>query len=174
MSFHVHWLAVPALVATAGDVHAARYLTVEQAQTSIFPGESMHRVEITLTREQCAAIAKASGVPVKAPVLKVWRSPMGATFFVDDVIGKHEFITYAVGLSPDGSIRRVEILEYRENYGDEIRRETWTRQFAGRRHGAPLRLVEDIKNISGATLSCRHVTDGIRRILATHALLFGK
>ncbi len=31
-----------------------------------------------------------------------------------------------------------------------------------------LRINEDIQNISGATLSCVHITDGIRRLLITH------
>jgi Na+-transporting NADH:ubiquinone oxidoreductase subunit NqrC len=29
-------------------------------------------------------------------------------------------------------------------------------------------LNEGITNISGATLSCRHVTEGVRRVLATY------
>ena len=32
----------------------------------------------------------------------------------------------------------------------------------------PVRLDTDIRNVSGATLSCRHVTDGIRRLLLLH------
>jgi hypothetical protein len=32
-----------------------------------------------------------------------------------------------------------------------------------------LRLEEDIQNISGATLSCRHITEGVRRLLALYA-----
>ena len=41
----------------------------------------------------------------------------------------------------------------------------------GKRYGAKLKLTEDIKNISGATLSCLHVTAGVKRLLATHALV---
>jgi len=32
-----------------------------------------------------------------------------------------------------------------------------------------VRLDADIHNISGATLSCRHVTDGVRRLLSLYA-----
>ena len=39
-------------------------------------------------------------------------------------------------------------------------------QFIGKDHAAPLRVGEDITNISGATLSCTHLTDGVRRIVA--------
>jgi Na+-transporting NADH:ubiquinone oxidoreductase subunit NqrC len=65
-------------------------------------------------------------------------------------------------------VRGIEILEYRESYGHEIRNDAWRRQFAGKSAADPLRLEQDIRNISGATLSCRHVTDGVRRLLALH------
>ena len=38
-------------------------------------------------------------------------------------------------------------------------------------HLAKLKLDADIKNISGATISCRHVTDGVKRLLALHDLV---
>ena len=43
-------------------------------------------------------------------------------------------------------------------------------QFVGKNVSAPLKLSQDIKNISGATLSCRHITDGVKRILATYEI----
>jgi hypothetical protein len=44
----------------------------------------------------------------------------------------------------------------------------WLRkQFAGKTAAAPLKLERDIRNISGATLSCRHIADGVKRVLAT-------
>jgi Na+-transporting NADH:ubiquinone oxidoreductase subunit NqrC len=84
----------------------------------------------------------------------------------DDVIGKFELISYAVGIATDGSVKQVEILAYRESHGGEIRLPTWRKQFIGKTAAAPLRIGEDIANISGATLSCTHVTDGVRRIVA--------
>jgi len=30
-----------------------------------------------------------------------------------------------------------------------------------------VQLNADIKNVSGATLSCKHVTDGVKRVLAS-------
>jgi len=87
------------------------------------------------------------------------------------VVGKHDFITYAVALSTDGTVRGVEILDYRETYGGEVRNANWRRQFVGKRPGSALRLDQDIKNISGATLSSRHVTDGVRRLIVTWQML---
>ena len=52
-------------------------------------------------------------------------------------------------------------------YGGEIRLPAWRRQFVGKSaRSGDLRIGGGINNISGATLSCTHVTDGVRRIAA--------
>ena len=165
-----------ALVALAP--HAARatqYLTVEAAQQAIFPGARFIERDIAFTPEQRKQIARASGVGTFDKVQKVWdvRSEKGRVgwFMLDRVIGKHDMISYVIGLTADGAVSRVEILEYRETYGGEIRNPAWRQQFVGKHFGSTLQLDKDIRNISGATLSSRHVTDGIRRLLATWELL---
>ena len=165
------WLAVPALMCGAVSLPAVTYLTIEQAQAAIFPGKNFTSADVKLTPEQRQAITKASDVRVRNPELKAWKVEGGGWFILDEVIGKHEFITYAVGLNADGSVKQVEVMDYRENYGSEIRNEKWRAQFAGKKHGAKLKLDADIKNISGATLSCRHITDGVKRLLATYDLV---
>ena len=85
---------------------------------------------------------------------------------VDEVVGKHEFITYAVGFTPDGKVRGIEILAYRETYGYQIRNPDWRQKFVGKSLADPFKLDEDIPNISGATLSCYNVTNGVKRLLA--------
>ena len=47
----------------------------------------------------------------------------------------------------------------------------WRAQFLGKDDSEHLKLDEQIKNISGATLSCRHVTDGINRLTQTWKLV---
>ncbi len=51
---------------------------------------------------------------------------------------------------------------------DQARYPNWRDQFVGNTVKSPLRLDEDIANIGGATLSSRHVTDGIKRLLFLH------
>jgi Na+-translocating ferredoxin:NAD+ oxidoreductase RnfG subunit len=85
---------------------------------------------------------------------------------VDNVVGKFELITYAVGLSVDGVVKQVEILSYRESHGGEIRLPAWRQQFLGKGAQAPIKTGQDIANISGATLSCSHVAEGIKRIVS--------
>jgi FMN-binding domain len=151
--------------------YAVTYLTVEQAQTLMFDGTLLQRDFRTLSAAQVQAIESASGVKVINVQLSAWRDSAGGWFLLDQVIGKHEFINYAVALDATGAVRQLEILDYHESYGGEVHLPAWRRQFVGKHYGSPLQLNGDIKNISGATLSCGHVTDGVRRLLATYALV---
>lgn len=169
--FHVHWLLLPATALAAAPAAATTYFTVEQAQQQMLPGQAMTPVAVTLTSAQAMAIEQASGVRVREKTLKLWRAANGGWFYVDQVLGKHEFITYALTLDAQGTVTGVEILDYRETYGGAVRNPKWRAQFTGKRYGAPLKLDGDIVNLSGATLSSAHITDGVRRLLATHALV---
>jgi Na+-translocating ferredoxin:NAD+ oxidoreductase RnfG subunit len=164
-------LPLEAVVVFAGPAFATVYLTIEQAQKLLFPGATFQLLPLTLTDEQVKAIERASGVHVLNKQLKVWRASTGGWFITDEVVGKHEFIPFALALDDHGAVKGVEILEYREAYGDQIRNPGWRQQFVGRQPGARLRLEKDIRNISGATLSCKHVTDGVSRLLATYEII---
>ena len=148
--------------------YGATYLTLEQAQQAIFPGEKLSQSFINLTNQQVQEIERRSDTNVRRKQVQLWKSANGGFFIVDEVVGKHEYITYAAGLNPDGTVKQIEIMTYRESYGYEIRNADWRAQFVGKNSSAPLKLDKDIKNISGATLSCRHITDGVKRILATY------
>ena len=169
--FHVQWLLPVTTMLVAAPAMAAIYFTVEQAQQKLFAGQAMTPVAVTLTSEQAKAVHKASGLRVREPALKVWRAANGGWFYVDQVLGKHEMITYALALDASGTVTGLEILDYRETYGGEVRNPKWRAQFTGKKYGAPLKLDVDIVNLSGATLSSAHVTEGVRRLLATHQLV---
>lgn len=148
--------------------YGATYLTVEQAQQAIFPSEKLSQSFINLTNQQVQEIERRSDTNVRRKQVQLWKSANGGFFIVDEVVGKHEYITYAAALNPDGTVKQIEIMTYRESYGYEIRNADWRAQFVGKNSSAPLKLDKDIKNISGATLSCRHITEGVKRILATY------
>ena len=173
-------LAPVALLSAAipSAAHATRYLTVGEAQHQLFP-TAMGFVDrsLTFTPAQRKAIASASRVGSVTSQRVYEAQGSGGRLgwlFIDQVLGKHEMITYAVAIDPAGTVRGIEILDYRETYGGEIRNPKWRQQFVGKRNGASLRLGGDIQNISGATLSSRHVTDGVRRLLATFAFCFAQ
>ena len=159
-----------ALLSGPAVLYAETYLTVEQARQLMLPGTSLTQAFVTLTAAQKSAITKASGVRVRDVQVKAWRSPKGEWFIADNVVGKHEFIDFAVALTKDGAVKSVEIMTYRETYGSEVRNPKWRAQFGGKKAGAPVKIDQDIMNISGATLSSVHITEGVRRLLHTWAI----
>ena len=165
------WIWLP-VAAVSTSVYATTYLTEEQAQQAIFPGGIFMQAFVTLRDDQAREIERRTDVNVRNRAVRVWKVAGGGYFVVDDVLGKHDFITYAIGLNADGSVKQVEIMDYRESYGYQIRDPEWRKQFAGKTAASPLKLERDIKNISGATLSCRHIADGVKRVLATHDVAF--
>lgn len=152
---------------------ATDYLSIEEAQKTTFPSAEMFKIaHVIFTAEQKQQIEKLSGISVSNRAQKIWhvfdsnKQQIG-WFVVDYVIGKHLLIDYAVAIDMNRKVKEVEILSYRESYGGEIRSRNWLTQFIGKEKSAPLTLNHDITNIGGATLSSRHVTEGIKRILAT-------
>src|SRR5207248_1430989 len=164
------FIALPVSALVAPSALAVRYLTVDQAQQAIFPGKSFTAAPVRLTTIQRRAIEQASAVRVLHDEQQVWRVSGGSWFIVDEVVGKHEFITYAAGLNSDGSVKQIEIMDYRETYGGQIRDQKWRAQFVGKTSKSTLKLDSDIRNISGATLSSRHITDGVKRLLAFYEI----
>ena len=159
--------AAGALAPFSVSVYATTYLSVSQAQAQIFPGAIMSEIALTLSDEQAREIERASGVDVRNRQLAAWRTAAGDWFLVDAVVGKHEFITFALGITREGAVKQVEIMEYRESYGHEVRNEAWRKQFVGKTAAQPVKLTRDIENIGGATLSSKNVTNGVRRLLFT-------
>lgn len=150
---------------------AVDYMTPQQAQQALFPSADRFEVrEVRLDANQLQALQQRYGVSGRSANWKVSVATQGGKVLgyvvVDNVVGKFELITYAVGLQADGTVKQVEILSYRESHGGEIRLPAWRQQFVGKGAQAPIQTGHDIANISGATLSCGHVTEGIKRIVS--------
>lgn len=170
------WLLPGALIAVPAyhAAYAVQYMSVAEAQRAAF-ADASEFAPVALDR--AALDAALAAVPESAlgngwsPQIWQARKDGGALgwLLVDQVIGKAEAITYALAIDPHGVVLGLDVLEYRETHGGEIRLAAWRRQFVGKTTQDPVRLDSDIHNISGATLSCRHVTDGVRRLLALHA-----
>jgi hypothetical protein len=152
-------------------VIAADYLSVDAAQKAIFPqANAFQEILLPRTPEQMQALLARAGPQPPHGTLRVWSATRDGELlghvFVDEVIGRQSLITYAVGIDTGGVLRNLEILAYRESHGGEIRNAAWRGQFAHRDALEQLRFGTDIKNISGATLSSEHVTQGVRWLLA--------
>ncbi len=152
MSDWTRWTApAAALASIASAAHAVQYLSLPQAQKLAFPSASSF---------------------VETQAGRAWKAEAGGRviglFVFDRVIGKHLYIDYAVALDPGGRVLRVDILQYRESYGGEVRGASWLAQFVGKSRSSSLEFNKDIRNISGATLSSMHITEGVKRVLATY------
>lgn len=143
--------------------NAEVFLTVEQARDEIFPNTPMKKVDLVMSDAQVETIEEASDIRVLTHKLNAWKTDNNEWFLVDQVIGKHEMIDMAVGIDSAGKIIGLRVLQYVESYGDEVRYIKWLNQFNGRDSTEKLLLDNQIDNISGATLSCRHITDGVNR-----------
>lgn len=160
-------------------VFAAVFMEPEQARRAVLPqAASFQPLTLALDAGQLEAIARASGQARVPPSFQpqVFRGlDAGGTLvghvIFDRVVGKYELIDYAAGFQLDGSASPVEVMAYRESHGAEIRNLAWRRQFAGRKSPGQMRFGEEIRNISGATLSCQHLTEGMQRLSALAHLL---
>ncbi|MDO8520049.1 MAG: FMN-binding protein [Deltaproteobacteria bacterium] len=84
---------------------------------------------------------------------------------IGNEIGKTEPITFMTAITPQGKVKAVEILVYRESHGGEVKEKRFTNQYKGKCASDPVRIGQDIKNLSGATLSARAVSRGVKDAL---------
>lgn len=173
MSLDIRWLAPAALLVAAPQCMAAQYMSFEQAQALIFAqAQEFVPAPLTLTPDQIERIERQAGTRVRSPQQRIWQARAAGKLLgwliLDQVIGKHELITYALGINPDGTMRQFQVLEYREAYGSQVRYLQWRDQFVGKTAADRLEVGSDILNISGATMSCQHMTEGIKRLLVLY------
>ena len=91
----------------------------------------------------------------------------------DREIGQHEYIDFATFFDGEGRVTRVEVVAYREPYGEGIRSKRFRKQFVGKEAASGFRPGHDIDVISGATLSAHAMAKAVKRatLLLHDALL---
>jgi FMN-binding domain len=156
---------------SAPVVVAADYLSVDAAQKAVFPeATTFEEVFVRQSPDQLLSVLVHAGQQPPHGTIRIWKATRNGVLlghvFIDEVIGKQELITYAVGIDAGGTLRNLEIMSYRESHGGEVRNPAWRAQFNQRNTLEQLRFRTDIKNISGATLSSEHVTEGLRWLMA--------
>jgi hypothetical protein len=150
---------------------ATDYLSIDAAQKGLFAqADRFDEVVLALNPTQKQAVTGLAGPQPPHRSLRAWKAMRGDDLlgyvFVDEVLGRQDMITYAIGIDHSGRMGSLEVLSYRESHGGEIRGNAWRNQFEGRQGLEQLRFGTDIKNIAGATLSCEHVTQGVRWVAA--------
>ena len=158
-------LFTPTAAALPGAVVGVEYLTREEALAVHFPLADRFTKEVVIPPKGLELRERKT--PTHYFRYEAWAGDELLGFaIVDDVLGKSRPITYMLATTPNAEVVGIEILAYRESHGHEVGREAFRDQFKGRDVDSTLRLGGDIRNISGATISCRSITAGVADLLA--------
>ncbi|OLB54567.1 MAG: FMN-binding protein [Nitrospirae bacterium] len=176
------FLAIPAWAERVWDSELKRYLTEEE----------LTHAEVFMTEEEAVKIMLPKSQRIRKEMLRLsqekkemveqrigWKFPedsfevyIGETAdkvdgyaMVHNTIGKHKHMTYVVGADPMGYCTDVELLVFREARGSEVGRKRFNSQYEGKTVLDPIRINKDIINISGATMSVRSISAGVKRVL---------
>lgn len=168
-------LVVLALVlAAAGPVRAKVFLTVDEALALAFPGCEIERRNVFLSDGQVARARELAGVEVPGALVHPYVARCGGreagTAYFDTHRVRTLPETLMVVVDPEGRVRRIEILAFREPE-EYIPREIWYRQFTDQALDDELDLKREIRGVTGATLTARATTDAVRRVLALHRVI---
>ena len=170
--------AVLAVVVLISVTRAETLLTQEQAVKVVFPkSESVQAEKKTLSDQQRQELENNTGLRFPESEYPTFvartRGQADGYAMILNEIGKHENITFIVGVSPKGKVLEVAVMEYRESRGGEVREQRFLSQFKGKTSSDPIRVNQDIVNYTGATLSSYAISRGVRRALALTHLFYG-
>jgi len=150
--------------------HAEVFLTEDEALKLMFPkSEQIRKDLIRLTSEKKTLIEERIGWKFPEDAFEVYIGETGTQIdgyaLIQNTIGKHKPMTYMVGVDNTGHVLNVELLVFREARGSEVRTKRFNVQYEGKTASDPVRINKDIINISGATMSVRSMSAGIKRVL---------
>jgi len=150
--------------------HAEVFLTEAEALKLTFPkSERIRKDVIRLTPEKKTQIEERIGWKFPEEFFEVYIGETGMQIdgyaLIQNTIGKHKPMTYMAGIDNTGHVLNVELLVFREARGSEVRTKRFNVQYEGKTVSDPVRLNKDIINISGATMSVRSFSAGVKRVL---------
>ena len=87
-------------------------------------------------------------------------------------VGKFKLFHFIVGIEPDGSVRRVAVLVYRESRGGEVGTRRFAAQYDGKTIADPIHINRDIIKVAGATMSVNSLNRGVKKVLALVEVIY--
>ena len=146
------------------------YLTEDAALKLMFPtSERIRKDVIRLTPEKKTQIEERIGWKFPEELFEIYigetHEQIDGYALIQNTIGKHKPMTYMAGIDHSGHVSNVELLVFRESRGSEVRTKRFNVQYEGKTVLDPVRINKDIINISGATMSVRSMSAGIKRAL---------
>jgi len=151
----------------------------QDSRLELFPKGTRFIVD---TLEMDSTAAETAGTMLKHPVRE--KEVLFERILAEDVTlgyiyraherGKVELMDFAVALDTLGTVQRVLLTVYRENIGGEVGSKRFMIQFKGKTAASALELHRDVDGISGATLSSRAITLGVRKAVCFWKLKYAK
>jgi Na+-translocating ferredoxin:NAD+ oxidoreductase RnfG subunit len=167
-----------AVLLASGSARAEDQLTVRQLLSAQFKSSAhVGYVRVRLTPAQRERIEQRLGRALPKSEYTLFVAQTGARVdgyaLFDEELGQHEPISFGTFFDAEGRVTRVEVLAYREPFGDEIRADRFRRQFVGRNAHSGFATDHDIDAISGASISSRSMCNGVQRaaVLLDEAVL---
>ena len=155
---------------TEDDFKYEEFMTEEVALKTVMPKSQQVRKElIRLTAEKKELIEQRIGWKFPEDSFELYIGQTGDKIdgyaMVHHTIGKYKPMTYMVGVDAKGTCTDVELLVFRDAKGSEVGRKRFNAQYDGKTVSDPIRINKDIINISGATMSVRSMSAGVKRVL---------
>ncbi|OQW62950.1 MAG: hypothetical protein BVN29_17300 [Nitrospira sp. ST-bin5] len=152
------------------DFKYEEFMTEEEAVKTILPkSQRVHKELIRLTPEKKELIEQRIGWKFPEESFELYIGETGDKVdgyaMIHNTIGKYKHMTYMVGVDPKGTCTDVELLVFRDAKGSEVGKKRFNSQYDGRTVSDPIRINKDIINISGATMSVRSMSAGVKRVL---------
>lgn len=170
----IFFVALPAASVGQGQV----FKTQREALEKAFPDSSViSRRVLFLTDKQVQEIEKLARAKVESKMVAYYVGSKadticGYAFFASKVVRTRP-ATFMVLLKPNGTVRYVEILAFQEPL-DYIPTAKWLDLFKAKELNDALWPSRDIHAITGATLTVRAFTQGVRNILAIYQVAIRK
>ncbi len=152
------------------DFKYEEFMTEEEALKVIMPKSQLVRKElIRLTPEKKERIEQRIGWKFPEDSFELYigqtDNKIDGYAMIHHTIGKYKPMTYMVGVDAKGTCTDVELLVFRDAKGSEVRTKRFNAQYDGKTVMDPIRINKDIINISGATMSVRSMSAGVKRVL---------
>ena len=144
-------------------------MTRDQALAQAFPGARIERRAFVLTDAQVKALESRAKVRAGTRLVTAYlgwrRDTLAGTAFFDSRTVRTMPAVFLIVVAPDSTVARVDVLAFHEppEYQPPAR---WLAMFGRRRLDQELWPDRGIRNLSGASLSTRAVTEATRLALA--------
>ncbi|PIP84712.1 MAG: FMN-binding protein [Elusimicrobia bacterium CG_4_9_14_3_um_filter_62_55] len=168
-------MSVLVLSATSGQGQARLLLSRKEALGLAFPADAVvEKKNAFLSKEDLTAVQREARAPVDSRLWTYFVAEssgrvVGYAYF-DRVVIRTMPATVMAAISPEGSLRFLEVLSFDEPE-DYLPLKRWLKLFEGKADPQRVRVGDAIRNVTGATLTSHALTDAARRLLGLHRTL---